>query len=473
MDRSYATLGTARSAAVDAVVSSARAEHPRAHSIGWIERLDDILDWSTTDKVLILGLVVGAFAVWWTFVCQFVSGRPDLFPYVNVSAMGTVTWLLRAVSAGFAVLCIAAWIVRRRQPNSRALVYGIVVLYAALSSVASYALGLYTNVISGVLIIGGFAVGLVLFDRRPVLLMQVLTIGLAVAFSVTDQVGLLPYAPVFRTAPFENGRLDRFWLILIGTSSLAAMSMFMIFVYVVIRRWQDREQKLARAHAIIARYVPSQVALQIHEGQYSALERHVRRKVTVLFADLQGFAAIADTVDPEDLSTLLNAYLAEMSAIGERHGGTIDKFVGDAIMVYFGAPVATNDRDHASRAVRTAIDMQRRLVTLREQWEQDGFEFPVHVRIGINTGHATIGAFGSAGRMDYTAIGRHVNLASRIQAHCEPDQIFLTRATWLLVRDHVGCDPVGEIQVKGFQHPISTYRVELGAAETVVRERSV
>jgi class 3 adenylate cyclase len=447
-------------------MSAARPEPPRASAIAWLERLDSILDWSTTDKVLLLGGCVGSFAVWWMLVCEYVARHPDLFPFVDVSEMRVVTMLLRATSVGFAALCGVAWVVRRRQPNSRALIYVIVALYAALSTIASYALGLYTNVMSGVLIIGGFAVGLVLFDRRPVLIMQAVIFALVLALSLADQVGLLRYAPVFRTAPFQDGRLEPSWLILIGTSSLAATSMFMMVIYVVIRRWQDREQALARAHAIIGRYVPSQVALQIREGHYTALEQHVRRKLTVLFADLQGFAAIADMVEPEDLSTLLNEYLSEMSAIGERHGGTIDKFVGDAIMVYFGAPVATTDRDHALRAVRMAIEMQRRLVTLREKWERNGFEFPVRVRIGINTGHATIGAFGSAGRTDYTAIGRHVNLAARIQSRCEPDHILLSRATWFLVRDEIPCEPIGEIQVKGFQHPIEAYQVGARAVAT-------
>jgi len=116
------------------------------------------------------------------------------------------------------------------------------------------------------------------------------------------------------------------------------------------------------------------------------------------------------------LSVLLNQYLSEMTAIAERHGATIDKFVGDAIMVFFGAPSATSDRDHALRAVRMAIEMQERLVALRDGWLAEGVERPFHVRMGINTGHASIGAFGSGSRLEYTAIGRQVNLAARLQA---------------------------------------------------------
>lgn len=157
---------------------------------------------------------------------------------------------------------------------------------------------------------------------------------------------------------------------------------------------------------------------------------------------------------------MLNEYLSEMTAIGKQYDATIDKFVGDAIMIFFGAPTATTDRDHALRAVRMAIAMQHRLRDLRHKWLADGFEHPFHIRIGINTGQASIGNFGSEQRMDYTAIGRQVNLAARLQTSCEPDGILLSHSTWVLVREEIPCEPKGELQVKGFQQPVSVYAVD-------------
>jgi len=156
---------------------------------------------------------------------------------------------------------------------------------------------------------------------------------------------------------------------------------------------------------------------------------------------------------------VLNEYLSEMTAIGKHHGATIDKFVGDAIMIFFGAPLATNDRDHALRAVRMAMAMQQRMAALRAKWLADGFEHPFHIRIGINTGQASIGNFGSRERMDYTAIGRQVNLAARLQAQCEPDRILLSHSTWVLVKDVIACVSKGDIQVRGFREPVSVYEV--------------
>jgi class 3 adenylate cyclase len=251
-----------------------------------------------------------------------------------------------------------------------------------------------------------------------------------------------------------------------GQARLAGMSWYVTVVAFVLGRWHEREDQLARANDLISRYVASQLAAQIRAGNYAVLERHERRKLTLLFADVQDFSAIADRVEPEDLAAVLNDYLSEMALIGERYGATIDKFVGDAVMVFFGAPLSTNDRDHALRAVRMAIAMQARMAELRMGWQRDGFPYPLHIRIGINTGHAGIGNFGSRHRLDYTAIGRQVNLAARLQTHCTPDAILIAHATWSLVHEQIACRPVGELSVKGFQQPVAVYEVAVEQPST-------
>ena len=127
----------------------------------------------------------------------------------------------------------------------------------------------------------------------------------------------------------------------------------------------------------------------------------------------------------------------------------------------------TNDRDHAVRAVQMAVEMQNRMQTLRQKWLRDGFEQPFEIRIGINTGQASIGNFGSKGRMDYTAIGRQVNLAARLQAYCRPGKILISHSTWVLVQEHVSCTPQGEIQVKGFH---GSSKVEMSAVPAQCRD---
>jgi class 3 adenylate cyclase len=133
--------------------------------------------------------------------------------------------------------------------------------------------------------------------------------------------------------------------------------------------------------------------------------------------------------------------------------------MGDGIMIFFGAPEPADDRDQALRAVRMAVEMQARVTDLRERWSREGFDESFTIRIGVNTGMASVGTYGARGRMDYTAIGRQVNLAARLQAHCEPGGILISHTTWALVRDEIACVPMGELELKGFRHPVKAYQV--------------
>jgi class 3 adenylate cyclase len=319
---------------------------------------------------------------------------------------------------------------------------------------------------TGFVVIGGASFGLALFDRRPVLLGVAAFFGIITATTLAEQLRLIPYAPLMLEAPFQDQRLDPSWLVTIGTVDLASVLVILVLVDNVIDRWKSDERQLAqtgdqlaKANEIISRYIASQLAQRILAGDYDVAERHARRRLTLFFSDIRGFAEIADTIEPEDLSEMLNEYLSEMTTIADRYGGTIDKFIGDAVMIFFGAPVPLDDGEQASRAIRMGMDMQRRLGELRAAWRRRGFEHPFEIRIGINTGQVSIGNFGSKGRMDYTAIGRQVNLAARLQSHCEPGKILLSHSTWALVQDEFTCTPRGEIQVKGFHAPVKVYEV--------------
>ena len=237
------------------------------------------------------------------------------------------------------------------------------------------------------------------------------------------------------------------------------------------QKLQDR--RLHAAQKLIRRYVPSQLADEIIKGEHSEVFRPERTKLTIFFSDVEGFTDSSDSLDPEDLSAVLNEYLSEMSAIAERHGATINQFVGDGIMIFFGAPQATTDHDHAMRAVRMALEMQRRMLELKDVWVQRGIRKPFRARIGINTGHASVGDFGSPGRKTYSAIGVQTNIAARIQAHCEPGGVLISDSTWALVREDITCIDKGELQMKGVHYPVRVYEVAEtadAASATVSRE---
>lgn len=235
------------------------------------------------------------------------------------------------------------------------------------------------------------------------------------------------------------------------------------------RRWiavqeaalRDQADALDRANRLISRYVPAQVASRILAGD-DTVERLDRRKITVFFSDVVDFSELADRVEAEEFARLLNEYLSEMTAIADAHGGTVDKFIGDAIVVLFGAPARGSDREQALAAVRMALAMQERMAALRVRWLREGIEDPFQIRIGVNTGVASVGNFGSQGRMDYTAIGRQVNLAARLQSACEPGKVLVSHSTWALVESEIPCEPRGAIQLKGLHHPVRIYEVCCG-----------
>lgn len=429
-------------------------------------RLADPLSWTVPERCLFAAGIYLVLMLWYAGILLLVVSRPEIAPYLKPAYGSTLLKIQCATMAAWALVAAAAWRARRRGSEPRGLASITILLAAWVITYWSYSFGFTTNLFGGLTLVAAALVGWVLFDRRVVNAAIAGTIVAIVVLAILEQAGVVPYAPIFAEAPFRAGTLERSWLITVGGVTFAMMLFLLAMLYYLIDRWHDREEKLAvtsqqlvRANEVIGRYVASQLAEQIRAGNYESLDQHERRKLTLFFSDIQNFATIADVEEPEELSAVLNEYLSEMTAIGERFGATIDKFVGDAIMIFFGAPLATSDRDHALRAVRMALAMQEHMTNLRTCWEERGIEHRFHIRIGINTGHASIGNFGSQSRMDYTAIGRQVNLAARLQAQCEPDHVLLSHSTWLLVRDKIACEPKGEITVKGFREPVRVYEV--------------
>lgn len=149
---------------------------------------------------------------------------------------------------------------------------------------------------------------------------------------------------------------------------------------------------------------------------------------------------MTDRMESEDLTQLLNRYLTEMSEVALAHGATIDKYIGDAITIFFGDPETRGVREDALACVRVAIAMQARVEELQVEWQNAGLHEPLKCRIGINTGYCTVGNFGSDDRMDYTIIGGSVNVASRLETEAGAGEIYISYETWVHVRDYIGPD---------------------------------
>jgi class 3 adenylate cyclase len=164
-------------------------------------------------------------------------------------------------------------------------------------------------------------------------------------------------------------------------------------------------------------------------------------------------------MEPERLSFFINTYLSEMSKIAIEHGGTIDKFIGDAVLVFFGDPETEGDRSDALRCARMALRMRDRMLELDKVWQENGISKSLRARMGITTGYCTVGNFGSEHRIEYTVLGSAVNLAARLETRAEAGTILIADSTWLLIKDAVDVTPMGEITPKGFARPVGTYRL--------------
>ncbi len=230
---------------------------------------------------------------------------------------------------------------------------------------------------------------------------------------------------------------------------------------------ESQQQVLEHSRELIQRYIPPAVAKHIIAGEEAAIDAPQRRRVTVLFSDIVGFTDIADRVEPEVITQVLNEYMAAMADLIEEHGGTLNEFAGDGLMALFGAPVAMNPEEQALRAMHAAQAMQQKMPELNDRWRTLGLGQALKMRIGINTGMLSVGSFGSAGRMTYTAIGLQTNIAARIQSHCEHGGILISDATWQLIRDEVRCEPKGEITIKGVHFPIAVYQPRPAEPEAI------
>ncbi|MBF0369821.1 MAG: PAS-domain containing protein [Magnetococcales bacterium] len=209
----------------------------------------------------------------------------------------------------------------------------------------------------------------------------------------------------------------------------------------------------------LSKYLSPQVYQSIFSGERDVTLSTERKKLTVFFSDIKDFTATTDDLEPEDLTFLLNDYLTEMSNIAITYGATIDKFIGDAMLMFFGDPETRGAKEDAIACVGMAIAMQKKMQDLRSKWQSMGYEQTFHMRIGINTGYCNVGNFGSQDRMDYTIIGGEVNLAARLEDKAEPDGIMMTYETYALAREMVHAEEQPTIKVKGIHRPVRPFSV--------------
>lgn len=234
---------------------------------------------------------------------------------------------------------------------------------------------------------------------------------------------------------------------------------------------EEKSQQLESLANRLAKYLSPQIYNSIFSQAPGSDHRHARKNLTIFLSDIVQFTDLSDTLEPERLAAVINSYLSEMSSIALECGGTIDKFIGDAILVFFGDPESAGETEDALNCVEMALRMQARTRELQKHWHRTGVPQDLRVRMGIATGYCTVGNFGSEQRLDYTALGSPVNLAARLQALANPDCILVDEATHSLIEDHVACKEATSVTPKGFVRPVTVYQVEDFQSEEHRRRR--
>jgi len=187
------------------------------------------------------------------------------------------------------------------------------------------------------------------------------------------------------------------------------------------------------------------------------LQAAKRAKLTLFFSDIVEFTALTEQLEPEQLASLMNAYFTEMTKICHRWGGTLDQFIGDALVIFFGDPDSKGSTEDACAATLMGLEMQQRLTALRTECAASGIRMPMHIRIGISTGFCTVGNICSQNRLHYTALGNVVNEAARIQALCPPDGVLLSEDTYQLICQRISCQPYIATTLQGRQRKVQLY----------------
>ncbi len=249
----------------------------------------------------------------------------------------------------------------------------------------------------------------------------------------------------------------------------------------VVRQRVRVHLELRRARIVLERlgehyksYISTEVASSIQRGEVPAGLASHKRPMTVLFADIVGFTEQTDSMPPAVMTNLLNGYFEAMNVIIARYQGTLDKFIGDSVMVFFGDPITRGPQLDAIACVRMALDIQAELHGLQANWAKLSCGAQLQVRIGVASGSCTVGNFGSRQQLTYTVLGSTVNVAARLEAAAQPGEVLISQETYDMVLHAFRCTPQPELYVKGIARPLQTYvvaeeirQVELGAPRPV------
>ncbi len=290
----------------------------------------------------------------------------------------------------------------------------------------------------------------VLFDYRTALISLVAGVGLYVLFALCEIYAVLPAASLFPPQSSHSIRSDpKLWSQVIISVPLITILAFMITNYAMNQNYKLHNYV---TRSVLQRYLPTALVDRAARGELQLDAAPKRRVVTVMFTDIVGFTGLSERLGPEAVGDLLNRLLGEIATLALEHGATVDKFIGDCVMVVFGAPESCPPEQQVERCVALALEVHDKVVKL-------GAEQQLTARTGINTGEVVVGNFGSAARSDYTVLGPAVNIAARLEANSKPGRILIGPESARLLGDETALEPAGVLELKGVSKPINGWFV--------------
>ncbi|MCA9695509.1 MAG: adenylate/guanylate cyclase domain-containing protein [Myxococcales bacterium] len=366
----------------------------------------------------------------------YLSGSSLTSPEVFGRAIAAIT-----MAAIFRVLGSPAGI-RAVRPI---LITGTVIGFSAFAAVCVRSGGVVSTFASGGTL--GYSTALLLPSVRRE--MSALSTAFILALIVGSLAHAKPMGEVFVAATYQIGAL-------------------LVFVYGGLLTHRSRLEayrataRLETASRSLRRFLAQPVVnhlLAEDSGDANPVSRD-RRELTVLFADMVSFTPFAEGLSPDELADLLDEYLGVLTKEAVAHGGTIDKFVGDAVVVIFGAPDPSEPHEHAAAGVRAALAMCEAITNLDRSWRERGVESGVAIRIGVNTGVCAVGIYGSEALHSYTAIGRAANVAARLQARAPVNGVLVGPHTWELLQGRFSGDVRRALELKGLSKPLDAWVIE-------------
>ncbi|HCP48491.1 MAG TPA: hypothetical protein DIU15_20810, partial [Deltaproteobacteria bacterium] len=284
-----------------------------------------------------------------------------------------------------------------------------------------------------------------LFDYRTALLTLVVGVCLYVPFALCEIYALLPAASLFPLQASHPIRSDpKLWPQVIISVPLVASLAFTVANY-----GMNQSYKLHNyvTRSVLQRYLPTALVDRAARGELQLDAAPRRRTVTIMFTDIVGFTGLSERLGPEAIGDLLNRLLGEIATLALEHGATVDKFIGDCVMVVFGAPEDCPPEQQVERCVALALEVHSKVMEI-------GAEQQLTARTGINTGEVVVGNFGSAARSDYTVLGPAVNIAARLEANSKPGRILIGPESARLLGDKTALESAGQLELKGVSEPI-------------------